>query len=121
LKQADPIKHQEMMSEINQLVENVAHELDATGQTTSEHVARNQDLLTQLSVSHPKIDLIVKIAKDHGLSGKLTGAGGGGCVFIYIPQNTENEIVEKLKSRLVETGLNKLWDITLGGEGFHIK
>lgn len=44
----------------------------------------NQSLLECLDVGHEKIDQVVAIAKRHGLAAKLTGAGGGGCVLIYL-------------------------------------
>lgn len=44
----------------------------------------NQHLLNCLNVGHEKIDEIVAIAKRHDLSAKLTGAGGGGVVMIYL-------------------------------------
>jgi mevalonate kinase len=59
------------MQEINSLVESVITELDKTGQTKPEFVSRNQELLSELSVSHPKIDLIVSIAKQHNLNAKV--------------------------------------------------
>lgn len=43
----------------------------------------NQNLLNSLGVGHSKIDEILSIAKSHCLSGKLTGAGGGGCVIVF--------------------------------------
>ncbi len=43
---------------------------------------RNQELLVDIGVSHPKLDGLVKEARAHGaLGAKLTGAGGGGCII----------------------------------------
>lgn len=44
----------------------------------------NQHLLECLDVGHEKIDQVVGVAKRHGLTAKLTGAGGGGIVLIYL-------------------------------------
>ena len=44
----------------------------------------NQNLLNCLDVSHEKINQIVSISKKHGFSAKLTGAGGGGIVMVYL-------------------------------------
>lgn len=44
----------------------------------------NQNLLNCLNVGHEKIDQIVNISKKYGLSAKLTGAGGGGIVIVYL-------------------------------------
>ena len=44
----------------------------------------NQNLLNCLDIGHEKIDQIVNISKKYGLSAKLTGAGGGGIVLVYL-------------------------------------
>ena len=48
-------------------------------------VCINQQLLEVLGVSHHTIRQLCSIAAKHGLSAKLTGAGGGGCVFAIAP------------------------------------
>jgi mevalonate kinase len=43
---------------------------------------RNQELLEQIGVSHPKLNHLVNVARRSGAVGaKLTGAGGGGCMI----------------------------------------
>lgn len=46
----------------------------------------NQQLLNGLGAGHESIEKVLAIAKAHGHVGKLTGAGGGGMVVIYVPQ-----------------------------------
>ena len=46
----------------------------------------NHQHLVTLGVSHPSLETIrEKTANPHGLSTKLTGAGGGGCAVTLIP------------------------------------
>jgi len=46
----------------------------------------NQGLLQTMGVGHPRIDAVLRCAEEHGfVGGKLTGAGGGGCVIILQP------------------------------------
>ncbi|KAA0159559.1 hypothetical protein FNF31_04798 [Cafeteria roenbergensis] len=45
----------------------------------------NHNLLCAIGVGHPALDAVVSDARDHGLSAKLTGAGGGGCAFALVP------------------------------------
>ena len=46
----------------------------------------NQYLLGAIGVSHPAIEDVCLITKQHGFTTKLTGAGGGGCVFTLLPK-----------------------------------
>jgi len=46
----------------------------------------NQGVLCGLGVGHPAIDRVLQLAAAHGFdAGKLTGAGGGGCVIVLQP------------------------------------
>ena len=45
----------------------------------------NQALLVALGVGHIRINHVIDRALEFGLSSKLTGAGGGGCVLTIIP------------------------------------
>ena len=44
----------------------------------------NQGLLRTLGVSHESINKALEILNGYGFKGKLTGAGGGGCLFAVI-------------------------------------
>ncbi len=49
-------------------------------------MTENHQHLVTLGVSHPALETIRnKTAVPHGLSTKLTGAGGGGCAVTLIP------------------------------------
>jgi mevalonate kinase len=76
----------------------------------------NQHLLNVLGAGHDSIDQVVRIAKKYGCATKLTGAGGGGCVFILQnPKSTPDEI-NKLKDELTSSNFN-IWPVSLGGSG----
>ncbi len=62
---------------------------------------RNQELLAEIGVSHPKLDRLVKVARAHGaLGAKLTGAGGGGCIIALCPdEKARNLIARALKGQ----------------------
>ena len=53
----------------------------------------NQHSLNLLGVGHPQIDVVCKVTKEFGLSSKLTGAGGGGCVLTLLPQGVKVFII----------------------------
>jgi galactokinase len=51
-----------------------------------------------LQISTPKIDRMLDAALNAGaFGGKINGSGGGGCMFVYAPENAEriSEAVEK--------------------------
>ena len=48
------------------------------------------NLRESLKISTPKIDRMIKASLDAGaLGGKINGSGGGGCMFVYAPENPE--------------------------------
>jgi len=47
-------------------------------------VTMNQQLLDLIGVGHVSLTQVCHICSSHGLSCKLTGAGGGGCAFAII-------------------------------------
>lgn len=47
----------------------------------------NNNLLRAIDVSHPALEKIFIIAEEHGFKAKLTGAGGGGCAIILLPND----------------------------------
>ena len=61
------------------------HEL--VGQLLSEHHTVLKDVL---QVSTPKIETMLAAAMKAGaLGGKINGSGGGGCMFVYCPENPQ--------------------------------
>lgn len=50
-------------------------------------------------ITNPMIDEIYLAAKAHGASGgKISGAGGGGFIFFYCPENTRSKVVKALEA-----------------------
>lgn len=59
----------------------------------------NHGLLTSIGVSHKKLDLLVYSALSAGaLGAKLTGAGGGGCMFALSNKTNLNAVADAIKS-----------------------
>ncbi|MDR6561818.1 MULTISPECIES: galactokinase family protein [unclassified Arcicella] len=57
------------------------------GELLNQHQLNLQALL---KISTPKIDRMLAAAKASGaLGGKINGSGGGGCMFVYAPENPE--------------------------------
>ena len=65
------------------------------GQLLYDH---HQVLRDVLKVSTPKIESMLDAAMNAGaLGGKINGSGGGGCMFAYAPENS-NEVVKAIKN-----------------------
>ncbi|CAH0548749.1 unnamed protein product, partial [Brassicogethes aeneus] len=79
----------------------------------------NHNLLSALGVSHVKLEKIRKICLKHGLHGKLTGAGGGGYFFTFIPPKYAQGTLETLIQILHNKGFDANI-VELGGTGVEI-
>lgn len=82
-------------------------------------VDTNQCLLDSIGVSHPDIMKIVNVCKSFSLHGKLTGAGGGGCVFVLLSPSVSEETVQMVSDTL--SNMNYVcFRTSLGSKGVHI-
>ncbi|KAI1705143.1 mevalonate kinase [Ditylenchus destructor] len=63
----------------------------------------NNGLLVTLGVGHQKSDHVCNILKEYGISGKITGAGGGGCVFAFEKSGMD---AQKVQTRLQTEGFD---------------
>jgi D-glycero-alpha-D-manno-heptose-7-phosphate kinase len=58
---------------------------------------QNKKLMAK-GITNPLIDEIYQTAMDNGASGgKISGAGGGGFIFFYCPDNTRSKVIDALK------------------------
>ena len=72
---------------------------EKVGNLLSQHHTILRDIL---QVSTPKIETMINAALEAGaLGGKINGSGGGGCMFAYAPNNSEEvaEAIEKVGGR----------------------
>ena len=93
-----------------------------------DYVTQNQQYLQELGVSSPEIDDVISTMMLHEVHGKLTGAGGGGCV-IGFPKDPKELFKESnqtetedcaLYRELESKGFTVLKNIAKSKEGYTI-
>ncbi|XP_050077847.1 uncharacterized protein LOC126564784 [Anopheles maculipalpis] len=96
------------------LFESEDDDSDSVHERISTLVSINNNLLRSLGVSHPALESIFAIAERCGFASKLTGAGGGGCAFVLLPDGfRELESFQRLVSGLTEAGFRSM-ETTVG-------
>jgi galactokinase len=81
------IEDRDMTREARGLLSRAAPDYRLVGRLLSEHQAVLRDVL---KISTPKIDRMVSAALGAGAyGGKINGSGGGGCMFVYAPEDPE--------------------------------
>lgn len=101
--------------EIGQLVE-AAREALAHGdaRTLGAAMNRNHELLRAMGVSHPRLEDLVRTARDAGAWGaKLSGGGGGGNMIALVPPEALATVQEQLR----RAGARQLWVTRLAASG----
>jgi D-glycero-alpha-D-manno-heptose-7-phosphate kinase len=67
-------------------------------------------------ITNPFLDQCYRAAREHGaLGGKVTGAGGGGFLMLYCPEDRQEAVTEALTA----LGLQR-WPFTLDGQGVQV-
>ena len=79
-------------------------------------VELNHKLLAALGVSAPALEHVCEEARREGLPTKLTGAGGGGCLFSLLGDLADSAPVLRLERRLRMRGF-ETYTTSVGGQG----
>lgn len=85
-----------------------------------ELVNINQGLLYSLGASHNRLQEICSVCLEYGLSAKLTGAGGGGCAFAFLPSDFKKDMFVKLVDELTHKNY-EVFEVKLGEEGVRLE
>eukprot|EP00834_Sanchytrium_tribonematis_P006351 NODE_460_length_7198_cov_0.858290.p3 type:complete len:329 gc:universal NODE_460_length_7198_cov_0.858290:2587-3573(+) len=78
-----------------QTIDSIMHTIDGLISHCLENGLENptifycQKMLSSLNVSHPKLDCGLRLLEKHSLFGKITGAGGGGCLISFGTMSNE--------------------------------
>lgn len=91
-------------------------ELTDTFDRLNELCRINNQLLIALGVGHAKVDQISTLLGRYGIYPKMTGAGGGGCLYAFLKPETSQTLLNMIKEELRKDGY-EMWQPALGGPG----
>lgn len=85
-------------NEENNLIEDVLiclknNDLNGIGR----NMIKNQEYLETIGVSNEKLRNMVKLANKFSFGSKITGAGGGGCIFALTDESNMEKTIQQLK------------------------
>jgi len=87
LKAKTPERIDGIMDSIEKITRDAKNRIE-NGEEIGELMNINHGLLSELGVSSSNLERLVNAARGAGAKGaKLTGAGGGGCMIAYAPEN----------------------------------
>lgn len=110
-----PADTQKKIEQLGTLTKNAATALKDNDALALGHIMDEaQTQLSSLSVSHPQLEHLIKIARANGaLGAKLTGGGIGGCMIALV--NNES-VAQQLSQQLLGAGATQTWIEPLGGK-----
>ncbi|KAG8972423.1 cystathionine beta-lyase, partial [Tulasnella sp. 427] len=82
-------------------------------------IDENHAHLVTLGVSHPALERIREVTRERGLHAKLTGAGGGGCAVVLLPDAIDDGALGELVQALGKEGF-EAYTTAVGGSGLGI-
>lgn len=104
----EKVATQEKMNRLGELSKAASSNLtENAGEKLGKVMTEAHEVLSNLGVSHPKLDLLVKTALENGAQGaKLTGSGLGG-VMVALCANEAQAI--NISQKLLKTGAQNTW------------
>lgn len=93
--------------------------MEATCTALEELIDLNHFQLCALGVSHRSIDQIHELLLMFSLHSKLTGAGGGGCIFALLNPNKWDDHAKRVIEELTDFGF-EVYESALGGSGVRL-
>ena len=66
-----------------------------------ELIKLNQRLLKKICVSNEEIDKIISLLENNDFVGKITGAGGGGFIISFVPNEKYESLIKLLDSNKI--------------------
>ena len=67
-----------------------------------KNIKKNQKYLETIGISNEKLQNMIKIANESSFGSKITGAGGGGCIFALTNETNMKNTIQKLREKNYE-------------------
>ena len=67
-----------------------------------QKINQNQEYLEAIGVSNEKLRDMIQVGQKSSLGAKITGAGGGGCIFTLTDEENLNNIMNQFKEKNYE-------------------
>ena len=67
-----------------------------------EKINQNQKYLEILGISNNELTKMIKIGQESSFGAKITGSGGGGCIFVLTDESNLQNILKEFKNRNYE-------------------
>lgn len=97
-KEGSETKFSQMCVEESQLIENtLEHIRNNQLFEIGESIKKNQKFLDTIGISNEKLQNMIKIADECSFGSKITGAGGGGCIFALTNETNMKNTIQKLR------------------------
>jgi len=97
-KEQNETKFSQICKRESQLIEEVIEYLKKNQlNRIGENIKKNQKFLEIIGISNEKLQSMIEIADEFSFGSKITGAGGGGCIFALTNEANLKETIQRLK------------------------
>jgi len=97
-KEKNEVEFARLCSEESQIIENTLENLKNNNlEKIGESIKKNQKYLETIGISNNRLKDMINIANDFSFGAKITGAGGGGCIFALTDETNMKNIIQRLQ------------------------
>ena len=99
-KEKNEIEFATLCNNESKLVDEVLKEIKENNiKEIGNRVTQNQEYLEKIGISNDKLRDMIKIGKNGSFGAKITGAGGGGCIFALTDESNLEETIKQFKEK----------------------
>ena len=99
-KEKNEIEFTTLCNKESKLVGEVLKEIKENNiKEIGNRVTQNQEYLEKIGISNDKLRDMIKIGKNGSFGAKITGAGGGGCIFALTDESNLEETIKQFKEK----------------------